>query len=214
MIKNSIARFKAFTKTNVFKRSFTGCALILVIFMGIVGGGSLAYKVREERTSNKISAGEIKVNLVNILPGKHSEDDYSIYGILPGKTYENKVYVQNTCDYDEYIRVTVSKKINTKDGKELSAEPVYPNYNEKDWEYKDGYYYYKKVLPARAASSALYDELFFDEKINNEYKTATLNMLIVVEAVQSVHNGSNPLEAQGWEVKVAPSNNTEPVTDK
>ena len=176
--------------------------LIIVIVAGLIGGGSLAYITREDRAKNTISSGEIKVKLYNMLDENTAMPEKGIYGVLANISYPNIVYAHNDCDYPEFIRMRISKKITDKEGNQLDTAKIIPNINTDDWTYKeDGYYYYNHVLAPHSDTAPLYETLYFDKSINNDYKTATLQVHIVVEAVQSDNNSDSALEAEGWEVK-------------
>ena len=125
-----------------------------------------------------------------------------VTNIVPGDTLDNKVTVRNSCLQDEYIRITLDKVIyKSPDSKEtLNSETANFLFNEEDWTYKDGYYYYNHILPAGEISEPLYNGIYLDTTMGNEYKTAILQVDILVEAVQSVNNGTSVFEAEGWEV--------------
>lgn len=188
---------------NSLKKISPAILLIAVIIIGLIGGGTLAYITREGRTENVITAGDIKVKLYNMLDENTEMPQRGIYGVLANVSYPNIVYAKNECDYPEYIRMKISKDVVDKDGTELDATKISPNFNTDDWTYReeDGYWYYNHILEPQTKSKPLYESIYFDKTINNAYKTATLNMHIVVEAVQSDNNGNNIYEATGWEVK-------------
>lgn len=188
-------------KESKFKRLLP-ILLIIVIVAGLIGGGSLAYITREDRARNTISSGEIKVKLYNMLDENTAMPEKGIYGVLANISYPNIVYAHNDCDYPEFIRMRISKKITDREGNQLDTTKIVPDINTDDWTYKeDGYYYYNHVLAPHSDTTPLYETLYFDKSINNDYKTATLQVHIVVEAVQSDNNSNSALEAEGWEVK-------------
>ena len=90
--------------------------LIIVIVAGLIGGGSLAYITREDRAKNTISSGEIKVKLYNMLDENTAMPEQGIYGVLANISYPNIVYAHNDCDYPEFIRTRISKKVTDKEG--------------------------------------------------------------------------------------------------
>lgn len=189
-------------KESRFKR-FLPIILVIVIAVGLIGGGTLAYTTREARAENEITAGDIDVELFNMLDADTAMPEEGIYGVLANISYPNIVYAYNNCDYPEYIRMRVSKEVTDKEGNTLDSSKFVPNINTKDWTYseKDGYYYYNHILEPHKNSAPLYESIYFDKTVNNRYKTATLDMHIVVEAVQSDNNGESVFEAEGWEVK-------------
>lgn len=191
------------SKTKEKLKKIAPFLLIAVIAVSLIGGGTLAYITREARTENVITAGDIKVKLYNMLDDDTTMPEEGIYGVLANISYPNIVYAHNECDYPEYIRMKVSKEVTDIDGTQLDASKMTPNYNTYDWTYseEDGYWYYNEILEPHTSTEPLYESIYFDKTINNTYKTSTLDMHIVVEAVQSDNNGNNIFEAEGWEVK-------------
>lgn len=182
--------------------------LIGVLVLSIIVGGSLAQVQRRGETENIISSGEIKVKLLNQKTNGENMPEL-ITHIVPGDTLDNVVKVANTCAYDEYIRITLDKIIyeTAEESSILDNTKAHFLFNEDDWTYKEGYYYYNKPLKAGETSSALYDGIYLDETINNDYKLAVMDVVITVEAVQSVNNG-DIFTAEGW-VPVASINKDE-----
>ncbi len=191
-------------KEKINFKSIMPFLLLAIILIGIIGGGTLAYVTREARTENIITAGDIDVELFNMIDDNTPMPENGINCVLANISYPNLVYAHNNCDFPEYIRMKVTKEVKDKDGTVLDASKFVPNFNEEDWTYseEDGYYYYNHILQPRTNSEPLYTHIYFDKSINNTYKTAALDMHIIVEAVQSDNNGSNVFEAEGWEVKV------------
>lgn len=177
--------------------SLTGILILL-----IMAGSSLGQIQKRGETENIISSGIIRVKLLNELEGEEKMPEV-ITNILPGDTINNIIKIENICDYDEYIRVSLKKEIfKSEDSDEkLDGTKASFIFNEKDWVYKDGYYYYIHTLKAKDKSTPLYTGIHFDESIDDEYKLACLNEEIVVEAVQSDNNGT-ALTAEGWQVKI------------
>ena len=85
-------------------------ALIGVLVLSIIAGSSFAQIQKRGETENIISSGEITVKLLNQRKDG-AEMPEVITHILPGDTIDNVVKVKNTCDYDEYIRITLDKVI-------------------------------------------------------------------------------------------------------
>lgn len=176
-------------------------ALIFMLAISLVGGGTLAYKTRTGAADSEVSSGNISVKLLNIQNNGEDMPDL-IAGILPGTTIPNVVKVENTCEYDEYIRIKLDCKLydyNQADA-DLDINKVKIHFNENDWTYKDGYYYYNNVLRAGTQTEDFYNGILFDNTMNNKYKTACFDMNILVEAVQSINNSASVFDAQGWEV--------------
>lgn len=187
-------------KSTVERLLIAGLAVLLVALL--VGGGTLARVTRQGVAENVISSGEIKVKLLN--QTRDGEDMPEIITcIVPGDTLDNTVKVKNVCDYGEYIRISLDKVIYETADEEVILDDSKASFlfNEEDWTYQDGYYYYNEELKPGEVSNPLYDGIYMSETMGNEYKVAVMDVLITVEAVQSINNG-DAFTAEGWE-KVA-----------
>jgi len=191
-------------KKKELLKKITPFLLIAVILLGLIGGGTLAYNRREARYQNIISAGDIDIELYNMISKNEKMPEKGIFSVLANINYPNLVWVRNVCEYPAYIRIKITKECTDKEGNTLDSTKMTPNFNTKDWTYSedDGYYYYNHILDGFAESEPLYESIYFDRSIDNTYKTATLDVHILVEAVQSDNNGESVFDAEGWEVKV------------
>ena len=64
-----------------------------------------------------------------------------------------------------------------------------------DWEYADGYYYYKKAVESGAETAALFETVSFSPSMGNEFMGRTMQLKVIVEATQVGGNGSGPMNA-------------------
>ena len=97
-------------KKKALRERIVILALIGILVVAIIGGSSMAQVTRKAETENIISSGEISVKLLN--KTKNGDDmPELITHIVPGDTLDNVVSVKNTCQYDEYIRVSLDKVI-------------------------------------------------------------------------------------------------------
>lgn len=187
-------------KKKALRERIVILALIGILVVAIIGGSSMAQVTRKAETENIISSGEISVKLLN--KTKNGDDmPELITHIVPGDTLDNVVSVKNTCQYDEYVRVSLDKVIyeTAEENAILDDSKATFLLNEEDWTYneRDGYYYYNDVLKAGETSEVLYDGIFLSYSMGNEYKLAVMDVEITVEAVQSVNNG-DVFTAEGW----------------
>ena len=187
-------------KKKALRERIVILALIGILVVAIIGGSSMAQVTRKAETENIISSGEISVKLLN--KTKNGDDmPELITHIVPGDTLDNVVSVKNTCQYDEYIRVSLDKVIyeTAEENAILDDSKATFLLNEEDWTYneRDGYYYYNDVLKAGETSEVLYDGIFLSYSMCNEYKLAVMDVEITVESVQSVNNG-DVFTAEGW----------------
>lgn len=96
-------------------------ALAAAIFCLSVGVcGSYAYIAAEEKTVNVITAGNVKINLVQTTVSKENStlmETGSLDGLIPGQQISRIVQVENTGDNPAYIRIHVNKIISLEKGK-------------------------------------------------------------------------------------------------
>ena len=105
--------------------------------------------------------------------------------------------VKNT-GADAWIRIKVETKVIGADGKELPADVVSFTVDETKWLLKDGYYYYKEPVATEASTEILFDEVYFDLAMGNEYQGCTTEIIVSAQAVQAANNGTTVEEAAGW----------------
>lgn len=184
---------------NNKKKMFIALIALVVLIASLIGGATMAYKVREGRSDNEIAVGNLKTSLINLGPDGNNMPTEVITGILPATTYNNTVYVKNNGEHDQWVRVAVIKTIEDYDGTPLDSNCVFPNYDTESWIYKDGFFYYRYILEPGQKSLPLYTELYFDKNIGNAYARATLTMDFDLDAVQSENNGMTVIDAIGWD---------------
>ena len=167
--------------------------------LSIIGGGTLAYFTDSTTAHNVIMTGNINIEIIEKF------DSNAV--AMPGTEVEKVVQVQNTGANDAWVRVAVDKKITLADGTEGNAGYLMTNYengstssiyNSINWTLKDGYYYYKDILPVGKTTEPLFTDVLFDKKMGNEYQNCTAQVYVFAQATQVDNNGSTVLEAKGW----------------
>lgn len=178
------------------KRSTAAMVLAFAfIASAICVGGSLAYSARQKSAHDTFSTGHIHVKLVN-----EKGNAYGYYGVIPSAEYGNSVYAENTGEYDAWVRISIELDCRKPSGESLPNAGMYPEIDDENWIYSNGYYYYKKALHAGEKTCHLYDRFVFDGSLGNSYRDAVLYENIRLEAVQCANNGSSPFLAEGWQV--------------
>jgi len=181
-------------------------ALVAFLCVAIGIGATLAFGTKELKTDNIITTGKIKAKVISkTLNDKKEEVDFDGENIVtvPGKTQAWKLSVLNDGDRDAYVRVRIVKTI-TNGKEQLDSSLLVFNVDEESWEYKNGYYYYKKALAPNVETPLLFDGVKLDENAANTYQESIASATIEVETTQVANNGATPLEAQGWPGKVQP----------
>ena len=117
--------------------------------------------------------------------------------IMPGDVIDKEVRVKNIGGHAMYVRVELIPTV--VDSKLDAKKCVRVNINDRDWVEKDGYYYYKKELKPGETTPELFTKVtFVGKEVTNEYLGKRFQLDIDGFAVQSEHNGEDPLKAHGW----------------
>lgn len=184
------------------KKQILACAII-VSCLSLSAYGTIAYFTADAIATNVITSGNIKIDLKETAIPEDGGDPVPFedrIGVMPGNEISKIVQVENTGSQAAYIRVSVDKEILLKD--ETAGEPdlslISWNFNEENWEEKDGFYYYKDALEAGKTTEPLFTEVVFDVSMGNMYQNSKAEIKVTAQATQVANNGSNVMEAQGW----------------
>ena len=185
--------------------------LVVALCMTAFTTGTLAYFTGEDTAHNVITSGGVNIAIVEkqAVSGEDgmTEIDFpenGITGVMPGTTVSKIVKVQNTGASEAWIRVKVDAGITSApteqnpNGSALSTSVMTYDIQSNDWEYKDGYYYYKKPVASGELTAALFNAVTFSKDMDNTYQNCTANIEISAQAVQTANNGETVLEAKGW----------------
>ncbi len=185
--------------------------LVVALCMTAFTTGTLAYFTGEDTAHNVITTGGVNIAIVEkqAVQGEDgmTEIDFpknGITGVMPGTTVSKIVKVQNTGASEAWIRVKVDAGITSApteqnpNGAALSTSVMAYDIQSNDWEYKDGYYYYKQPVAFGELTAALFNTVTFSKDMDNTYQNCTANIEIYAQAVQTANNGATVLEAKGW----------------
>ena len=170
--------------------------LVVCVALGI--GGTLAYYTASEITRNVITAGNIKIDLIETDAQGNPFEDVS--GVLPGTGVEKVVTVKNTGDNPCWVRISVAKEIVLAEGKEGTPDLslIAIDFNEENWTEQDGFYCYNEKLEAGQTTEPLFTTVTFNTGMDNLYQGCTATVSVAAQAVQSANNGETVLDVQGW----------------
>ena len=185
-------------KNKKFRKTLLILSLIAVIIASIIGGGSLAYKTYRGDTYNKVTTSGLSVKLWNLAADGTNMSLY-INEIQPWKTVENRVFAENDGVETEFLRIKINPVVTKADGTKELFSYISFSFNETDWTYRNGYYYYNSAVAPGGNTTNLYDLISFPYFPLEDYQEATLHVEITVEAVQYANNGDSALTAEGWE---------------
>lgn len=174
---------------------------VLAVCLSLLIGSTLAYFTVSEKTRNVITAGNIKIEIIETdakgIPFKN------VSGVMPGAEVEKVVTMKNTSDNACWVRFSVEKEITLSEEKsgtpDLSLLKI--DFNTEDWTEKDGFYYYNEKLNPGETTIPLFTSVTFDTAMDNLYGGCTANVSVCAYAVQCANNGDSVLEAQGWPTK-------------
>ena len=130
----------------------------------------------EERLTDEIVFGDIETMIVEECDNKP---------IIPGEDFKKIVKVRNTGENPCFVRVKIL--ISPEKYKDELALDI----NTTDWEYKDGYYYYKKVLDCNNETTPLFTKLTIPSSLENG---DTFDINIYSESIQHmIYNNDNTI---------------------
>ena len=145
---------------------------------------------------NVVTSGDISMSVKEMQDGKpYPETTVKV----KAKSVVNKeVSVVNTGDNAFWVRV---KLVNEIQGKDADPNEIMSfDINDKDWTYvkEDGYYYYNKEVKPGAETEKLFSKVTFADEIDAKFMGREISLAVDAYAVQSIHNGKTPFEAEGW----------------
>ncbi len=182
--------YKSRKKKNMIKLS--GIALLAAFTVGI---GSTSAVIRHQiNLKNEISTDTVVVEVEENLKDENSNDS-----VKP-----KKVSFKNSGSADVFLRVAYSESWSTAGGadgeRELLSNKMPDGGSDvaskviiaENWELgEDGWYYYKKVLPAGGMTTDFMEKVDFsnieslEESLKNTYKTANYEIHFQAEVVQA-----------------------------
>lgn len=175
--------------------------IVICLFFSI---STIAFITRTTTTKNVITFGKVRMQLIQTTFDENnqevdvkSDEDINI-------TYKSAVSrivkIKNCGNHDFFARISLDIIGIDANNQEFNAnELVSYNINADDWIYKDGWYYYKKIVKQNKVSSNFFAEVDFDvDKITAKYPKGKFKFNIKAEAVQAQNNAENVLDVLGW----------------
>ncbi len=165
--------------------------------------GSLAYFTSEGIAQNTITAGNIKIEVVEMMTG--AGEDVTVpfedqINVLPGCDVSKIVRIKNTGRNSAYIRVAVDKALTLAEGVDGEADVSLVSFrlNAEYWTELDGFYYYNQPLAAGELTEPLFSAVSFSGKMGNIYQNGVAYLTVHAYATQVANNGSSVFDAAGW----------------
>lgn len=172
---------------------------VIAIVLTLFAQGTVAYVSHVGKATNVVTSGNIQFIIRETTEGGGLFPDKGVV-VLPGDVVEKKVTFKSDCGHPFYLRAKLSYAV---DDTTLTADNCFePDINTADWEYHDGWYYYKAVVePGDTTSQMLSQVEIVGAEVDNEYIGKKLTLSVVAQAVQSEHNPLNDghtYTALGW----------------
>ncbi len=183
---------------NRLKRRLVSVALIAIILTFFMQETVAFYSVIGKAT-NVVTTGNIRF-IIHETTDQGTEFPQEGVYITPGDIVSKKVTIKSDCDQPFYLRLKIVYGI---DSKELPAEECFKlNINEENWEFYEGWYYYKGIVEPYETTPQIFSHVeMVGSKINNNYLGKTLTLSVDAQAVQSENNplaNGKYYEVSGW----------------
>ena len=189
----------------------------LAILVAVTAAGTLAYFTDTGTAHNVITTGNVKIELNEWADDARTQPFQDKTGVMPGTKVTKIVEVKNTGTGAAFVRLRVETEVHSAEKQEMDPKHVRLDFNQTDWIYQDGYYYYARSLQPGETTVPLFTAVTFAAEMGNEYQNATAHVNVKAYAVQSANNGDDPLNAEGWpsdalpEPTAVPTNPPEPT---
>ena len=178
---------------------------VMTICCVIIGSGTLAYFTDYAQLHNVITSGEVDITLVETTTDKLDENGHptafeNVSGVMPGMSISKIAQVSNVGASDAYVRVAVNKVINLAGGVNGTPDEslISIDFNQKEWAYKDGFYYYNEALKPGELTVPLFTTVTFNRTMDNLYQGSSVEIDVAAYATQVANNGASALDAAGW----------------
>ena len=167
--------------------------------MALISTSTHAYYTTLGKATNVVTSGNIQL-IIHEKTDQGQEFPRDGVYVIPGDIVSKQVSIENDCEHPFYLRVKIVYGINST---ELSSEDCFKlNINENDWEFHDGWYYYKDIVePGETTPNVFSHVEMVGSKIDTSYIGKTLTLTVNAQAVQSENNpitNGNTYTASGW----------------
>jgi len=172
---------------------------LIAIILTFLTQGSLAFYSTVGKATNVVTSGDIQFVIHETTDQGTEFPKEGVY-IIPGDIVSKQVNIESVCDHPFYLRVKVVYGV---EAIALPSEECFKlNINPDNWQYHDGWYYYKGVVyPGETTPNVFSHVEMVGAKIDNRYIGKTLTLTVNAQAVQSENNpieGTDYYTVSGW----------------
>lgn len=178
--------------------------LLLIVICLFLITTTIAFITRKINTNNIITFGSIKMQLIQTTLNENNKEEIinnnEKLDITNSSTISRIVKIKNVGNHEFYARVSLDIIGEDAEGQKFNAnKTAFYNINTEDWVYKDGWYYYKKIVKQNDITSNLITQISFDiNSLTTNYPKGIFKFNIKAEAVQAQNNAENVLDVEGW----------------
>ena len=172
---------------------------LAAVILTLLTQGTLAYYTTVGKATNVVTSGNITLQINEMTDQGTPFPEEGVY-ITPGDVVSKIVTVENICEHPFYLRVKLVHGINSQ---ELPSEDCLKlNIDDKNWTYKDGWYYYTGIVEPGETTPYIFSHVeIVGSKVDNSYIGKTLTLSVIAQAVQSQNNpiiDGDTTTASGW----------------
>jgi len=187
----------------MYKKVYIISLITLALCVGMIGI-TKAFIVRNTVANNIITFGNLKMQLlqttINEFGNEEILDNNVSIDITNNEKLSRIIKIKNLGSQDFYARISLEIIGIDNDNNEFYINDfVKYNFNNDDWLYKEGWYYYKKSIKPEEITSSVINGIAFDiNNITKKHSNCSFKLNIKTEAVQSKNNNEDVLNAVGW----------------
>ena len=170
---------------------------LVAILLTVLTQPTLAYYTTYGKATNVVTSGDIQLKIHEKTADGNDFPAEGVY-VIPGDIVSKRVSIENVCSHPFYLRVKV---VSSSTNQALSADDCLKlDINTVDWTYRDGYYYYNKILQPGEVTPALFTQVeIVGSKVDQTHVGSMLSLTVNAYAVQSQNNpAAHPWDASGW----------------
>lgn len=178
--------------------------ILIVIIVLLFTASLIAFTTRSTIAKNVITFGNLKMQLIQTTIDENNQEveveDNESTNITYKPKLSRNIKIKNLGKHDFFVRVSLHLVGIDENNQEFYVNKyVLYNINTEDWIYKDGWYYYKKIVKQNEITSSLVTEIDFDvNSITSKLYNVKFRLDIDAEAVQAENNAENVLDVLGW----------------
>lgn len=185
----------------------------LVIFVAMLGWGTLAYFTASDRAINVLTIGSVDIEIKEYDQNGEEITDRnttpeSFQNIEPGQRIIKQVMIENRGMNPAWVRAKIIDSITAvgENGAPLSSDVLQYNVNDLykpdaqsaagDWSKDGDYWYFSQPVPA-GETAVLFDVVTFNgPAMDNDYQGCTTKIQVIAQAVQ--YEGNEDRDPQSW----------------